>query len=55
MAEQNCAHAGCQCRVEEGKGISQGGQMYCSEQCANPTTPGGAGNCGCGHAECGRR
>lgn len=54
MAEQNCAHSGCDCKVEEGKAISRGGQLYCSDHCANARTAGGEGNCGYGHPDCGK-
>jgi hypothetical protein len=27
MADQNCAHAGCSCKVEQGKGVSRGGTI----------------------------
>ena len=54
MADQNCGHPGCGCKVQEGKGIARGGQRYCSNHCANATGAGGSGNCGCGHAECGK-
>ena len=35
MADQNCAHSGCNCKVEQGKGISKGANTYCSDRCAN--------------------
>jgi hypothetical protein len=40
MAEQNCAHSGCDCKVQEGTAISRGEQMYCSDHCANARAPG---------------
>ncbi|MET0500295.1 MAG: metallothionein [Candidatus Binatia bacterium] len=55
MAEQNCAHSGCNCKVQEGKGILQEGQFFCSEHCATARPAGQGGNCGCGHPECGSK
>jgi hypothetical protein len=55
MAEQNCAHSGCDCKVQEGKANTQGEEMYCSDHCANARRPAGGGNCGCGHPDCGER
>ena len=52
MAEQNCAHSGCGCKVQEGKAVSRGQQTYCSNHCANASGPGGQGGCGCGHPDC---
>src|SRR5262245_14182952 len=34
MAEQNCAHLGCDCKIQDGKGVSRGAQKYCSDHCA---------------------
>gem|GEM_PF-3501332 len=48
------ARTGCNCKVQEGKTISRGEQMYCSDHCANARTPGGEGNCGCSHPDCGK-
>ena len=51
MAEQQCAHEGCECEMEQGKGVSRGGQFFCSDHCANA----GASvseNCDCGHDDC---
>jgi hypothetical protein len=52
MAEQNCAHLGCDCKIQDGKGVSRGAQKYCSDHCANAKMPGAGGNCGCGHPDC---
>ena len=51
MAEEYCAHAECNCEVEAGKGVSKGGENYCSEFCASRE---GASteDCECGHADC---
>jgi Prokaryotic metallothionein len=54
MAAKNCAHSGCDCKVQEEKAISRGSQVYCSEHCANTSASVGAGNCGCGHPDCGK-
>ena len=54
MAEKNCAHSGCDCKVQEGKAFSRGSELFCSEHCANAPAPSGAGNCGCGHPDCGK-
>lgn len=35
MADQNCAHAGCKCKVGQGQGVSRDNQNYCSDHCAN--------------------
>jgi len=51
MADQNCAHPGCDCKVEEGKGVTRTGKNFCSDHCANAGAS-GSGNCGCGHADC---
>ncbi|HEY7317030.1 MAG TPA: metallothionein [Candidatus Binatia bacterium] len=53
MAEKNCAHSTCNCKVQEERAIARGGEMYCSDQCANARTS--AGSCGCGHPDCGRK
>ncbi|MBI4455015.1 MAG: hypothetical protein HY644_03850 [Acidobacteria bacterium] len=50
MTEVSCAHQGCRCKVEQGKGVSRGGKTYCSEYCAEPRT--GSGKCTCGHRDC---
>ena len=52
MASENCAHTGCKCKVETGKGISQGGKNYCSTQCAQAASQSEASKCTCGHAGC---
>ena len=54
MAEENCAHSGCDCKVQEGKAITRGEQIYCSNHCADAKTSPGGGNCGCGHPDCGK-
>jgi hypothetical protein len=51
MANQNCAHASCNCKVEPGKGVSRGSETYCSNYCANTGTS-GSGKCQCGHPDC---
>ena len=51
MAEDYCAHAECSCEVEPGKGISKGGENFCSEHCANAEAS-GADECECGHPDC---
>jgi hypothetical protein len=51
MADQNCAHGGCKCKVEQGKGVSRGGKLYCSDHCANAGTV-VLGQCRCGHPDC---
>lgn len=46
--QNQCAHDGCECRVEEG-------QTYCSPHCARAQTqPAGDrdAGCQCGHADC---
>jgi Prokaryotic metallothionein len=30
MADKNCAHSGCTCKVQEDRAISRGSQVYCS-------------------------
>ena len=51
MAEQNCAHSGCNCKVEQGKGVAKGADTYCSELCANAPSV-AAGKCQCKHPGC---
>ena len=51
MADQNCAHAGCACKVEHGHGVSRGDESYCSDHCAQAGT-GRSGQCVCGHPDC---
>lgn len=52
MADQNCAHGGCNCKVEQGRGVTKGNEIFCSDQCANAGTAAQSGGCGCGHADC---
>ena len=40
MADENCAHTGCSCKVDPGKGASKGGKSYCNDNCANAETSG---------------
>jgi Prokaryotic metallothionein len=40
MAHQTCFHQGCTCKVEQGKGISRGSNLYCSDHCANAESSG---------------
>lgn len=54
MAEENCAHSACDCKVQEGKAIARGEEMFCSDHCANAGMPGGGSSCGCGHPDCGK-
>ena len=51
MADQNCAHGVCNCKVEQGKGVSKGGNTYCSSHCAN-TVSSASSKCQCGHPGC---
>lgn len=51
MADQNCAHTGCSCKVEPGKGVSKAGKNYCNDNCAKAGTS-GSGKCQCGHPGC---
>jgi hypothetical protein len=51
MADQNCAHAGCACKVEQGQGVSRGNENYCSDHCTQAGTA-RSGQCVCGHPEC---
>ena len=51
MADQNCAHSGCDCKVEEGKGLIRAGKNFCSDHCANAGAS-GSESCGCGHPDC---
>jgi hypothetical protein len=51
MADQNCAHFECNCKVEQGKGVSKGANAYCSDRCAN-ATPVASDKCQCGHPGC---
>ena len=51
MADENCAHTGCSCKVEPGKGASKGGKNYCTDNCANAATS-GSSKCQCGHPGC---
>ena len=51
MADQNCAHSACDCEVEEGKGVSKDGGLFCSNQCAN-ASPSNSDSCDCGHEDC---
>jgi hypothetical protein len=48
--QNQCAHDGCDCRVEEG-------QTYCSQYCARADSHTGeeGGGCQCGHAGCGEQ
>lgn len=50
MADQKCAHAGCNCKVS-------GDDRYCSAHCREhagspASASGGSGGCGCGHPGC---
>ncbi|TMA98547.1 MAG: metallothionein [Deltaproteobacteria bacterium] len=51
MADQNCAHSGCNCKVEQGRGVSKGGNTYCSDHCANARSS-ASSKCQCGHPRC---
>ena len=51
MADQNCAHEACDCEVEEGKGVTKDGELFCSNHCANTGTS-AADSCECGHEDC---
>ena len=51
MAENYCAHPECNCEVEAGKGVSKGGEHFCSQHCANAGTS-NTDECECGHDEC---
>jgi hypothetical protein len=51
MADQNCAHAGCACKVEHGYGLSREDKNYCSDHCAQAGTE-RSGQCVCGHPDC---
>ena len=52
MADQNCAHSGCNCKIDQGHGVSRQGQVYCSEHCANASGTSTSGKCQCGHPNC---
>jgi len=53
MADQNCAHSGCNCKVEQARGgVNRQGKVYCSEHCANASGTSTSGKCQCGHPEC---
>ena len=52
MADQKCAHEGCQCTVAQGAGVSKGDKTYCSDHCATAGPTHGSGRCQCGHAGC---
>lgn len=54
MAEKNCDHSGCHCKIQEEKAVSRGSQIYCSDHCANARTSSGQGDCNCGHSGCGK-
>jgi hypothetical protein len=51
MAEENCAHAGCACKVQQGLGVSRANEHYCSDHCANAGKA-RSGQCTCGHPDC---
>ena len=51
MAEENCAHRNCHCKITDGAGVSKDGKTYCSEVCAN-SAAGSGGDCRCGHPDC---
>ena len=51
MADENCAHTGCSCKIEQGKAVSKGGKNNCNDNCANPGTY-GSSKCQCGHPAC---
>ena len=51
MADQNCAHAGCACKVEHGHAVSRGDENYCSDHCAKAGTA-RSDQCVCGHPDC---
>lgn len=51
MAELNCKHPACNCKVEEGKGVSRGASVFCSDHCADAGTS-AAEKCRCGHPGC---
>ena len=51
MADQHCAHGGCNCKIEQGKEVSRGASIYCSEHCANAGSS-VSGTCECGHPGC---
>ena len=52
MADQNCAHKGCNCKVEQGKGVAKDANIYCSDRCANAATLVASDKCPCGHPGC---
>jgi hypothetical protein len=51
MSEETCAHAYCDCEVDNQTGITKEGKIYCSEFCASGE---GASleDCECGHDDC---
>ena len=51
MADESCAHTGCSCKVEAGKGVSKSGKNYCNDNCANAEAS-GSSKCQCGHPGC---
>jgi metallothionein len=42
--EKTCAHQGCGCTVDAGKGVEKNGKSYCSQGCADGK--------GCDHPGC---
>ena len=51
MAEQNCAHDDCDCIVQDGQGVTEADEIYCSRYCAK-VGPSNDSECECGHPEC---
>ncbi|HZS45224.1 MAG TPA: hypothetical protein VFC63_09000 [Blastocatellia bacterium] len=51
MANQKCAHPGCNCQINPGQAINREGEMFCSNQCADLGMS-RQGNCNCGHPNC---
>lgn len=52
MAHENCAHSGCKCKVDQGKGVSKDGKTYCCDHCSRAGATPNPGKCQCGHPEC---
>jgi len=52
MAQQECAHPDCECMIEDDRGVTQGGELYCSGYCAKSGPQSQSKECECGHAEC---
>lgn len=52
MAKQECAHADCECLVDDNRDAMLDGESYCSRYCARSGPQSQSNECECGHAEC---